>query len=140
MTTFKCGQHSSTFYCEDCSPPSERAKDIEAGLKPFDGQNRLDCIRSRLEEARAELRGPLQSWREGNSCVPDVERGGTRSVGQSRVRGLQQPFCMAALAVSTRSVHDVYLPDAVADFVAKAPEDIEWLLQRLELAEREKKA
>lgn len=140
MTLFKCGQHPSTFYCDDCSPPSEREKDIEAGLVPFDRHNRVDAIRSRLESARAELRGPMQSMREGNSCVPDMERGGMRSCGQSRVRGLQQPFAMAALAVSTRSVHDVYLPDEVADFVAKAPEDIEWLLTQLELANRGKKA
>lgn len=139
MTLFKCNHHSTTFYCDDCSPPSTREEDIAAGRIPYDRTNRLDRIRSRLEMARAELRGPMQSMREGNSCVPDMERGGMRSCGQSRVRGLLQPFSIAALAVSTRSVHDVFLPDDVADFVAKAPEDIEWLLAQLELATRGKK-
>lgn len=131
MVLFKCNRHSSKFYCDECSPPSERDKDQAAGRIPMEKQTRADMIRMRLEDARAEIRGPLQAWREGNSCVPDFERGGTRTVGQSRVRGLLQPFSIYSLVASTRSVHDVYLPDSVADFVAHAPEDVEWLLNQL---------
>ncbi len=32
MTPYKCSQHPPKFFCDECSPPSEREKDIAAGL------------------------------------------------------------------------------------------------------------